>query len=162
MRIREARFEDLVAITNIYNESVLNSTATFDIEPKTLKDRMNWFQARPKNLPLLVVEKNKQVVAWGALSLFSDKAGYLYTLEDSLYVRQDLRGQGVASSLLNELIKRAEDIGCHSIIAKIVDDNLPSIKLHAKYGFVQAGYLKEAGRKFDRWLNVVLMQKIID
>jgi phosphinothricin acetyltransferase len=164
--VRPAAYSDLTAILEIYNEAVLNTTASYDYQPDTLESRAAWFDAHlQSNLPIFVAElevdelEERKIVGWSALSTFRRAHGYRCTAENSIYVAPDQRGRGIGKLLLFPLIESAQQLGLHSIIAGIDADNLPSIRLHAAFGFEQVGYLKEVAFKFDRWLDLVLMQR---
>lgn len=149
----------LPAITEIYNEAVLHGTATFDTEPQTLADRQGWLAGHGDAYPVLVAVAKGQVLAWGSLSPFSDRPAYRYTVEDSLYVRPEAQGSGLGSRLLERLLALGVMLGYRSVLAKIVDDNEPSLAVHHKYGFTDAGLLTAVGYKFDRWLDVAILQR---
>ncbi|MGE5623613.1 MAG: N-acetyltransferase family protein [Methanocella sp.] len=158
-RLVRAGEEHLPAVTEIYNAAVLTSTATFDTEPKTLDDRRAWLAAHGESHPVLVaVSAAGEVLAWGSLSPYSDRPAYRYTAEDSLYVRDGERGQGLGSLLLGALVVEARRRGFHALVAKVVDENAASLAVHRKHGFVEAGTLRQVGYKFDRWLDVTLLQ----
>ena len=110
-------------------------------------------------LPYIVAELNGVVAGYGYCALYRTRSAYRHTLEDSVYVREDMRGRGVGSALLGELIRRCEALGYRQIIAVIGDSaNAGSIALHASHGFVRAGTLRSVGFKFGRWVDSVLMQ----
>ncbi|MDK2824377.1 MAG: L-amino acid N-acyltransferase [Clostridia bacterium] len=162
MIIRKAELKDLQAITDIYNHAILNLTATFDEEIKSLEERKEWYFAHQgSRYPLIVAELNAEIVGWGSISPFRPRAGYRFTGETSIYVRTDRQGHKIGTLLLKELIDMACASGLHTLMGIIVDDNLPSIKLHAKFGFEIVGRFKEAGYKFGRWLDVIIMQKML-
>jgi phosphinothricin acetyltransferase len=157
--LRAARRADLGDINAIYNHYVLDSTATYQNEPDSLEDRERWFHAHGPQHPVLVVEVAGEVVAWGALSRFHTRGAFAHTVEDSIYVHPDFHRQGIGRQVLSELIRLAEAAGHHCIIAAISGDQEPSLHLHARLGFSEAGRLREAGWKFNRWLDVVYLQR---
>jgi L-amino acid N-acyltransferase YncA len=163
MQVRSATTADLPGILEIYNEAVLNTTATYDYEPRTLEHRAQWFEERTREgYPVFVaVDQTERVVGWGALNPFHARFGYRFTTENSVYVAADLRGHGVGKLLLPPLIDGAKAMGLHAIIAAIDADNEASIRLHARFGFEQVGHFKQTGFKFGRWLDVVYMEKLI-
>jgi phosphinothricin acetyltransferase len=159
--IRDAVIDDMNEVNNIYNESVSNNTATFDTEPKTLESRIEWFKGRDiSHHPVIVAEIDGKVVGWGSLNPFSDRKAYDLTAENSLYLYEKCRGVGIGKAMLAELIKKGNRAGLHTIIAKITEENLLSIKLHENHGFFTVGILKEVGVKFGRTLDVRIMQYI--
>ena len=159
--IRLATPADLPAINFIYNYYVIHSTCTYQTEPSTAEQRQVWFAAHGLEYPVTVVEEAGEVVGWGSLSRFHTRSAYRPTVENSVYVRHDRLAQGIGRLLLEDLIRQAEALGYHSIMALISADQEPSIHLHDRLGFVTVGHLREVGKKFDRWLDVVYMQKML-
>ncbi len=160
LTIRKASLGDLAAITEIYNQAILKTTATFDTEPKSLEEQKEWFENHSPKYPVLVAEEDGQVIGWASLSKWSDRCAYSDTAEISLYVSEKERGRGIGRELLEAIIKEGEKSGLHSIIARIAEGNDMSIHLHRSVGFEQIGIMKEVGRKFGRLLDIYLMQKI--
>jgi len=163
MIIRPATREDLPGILAIYNDAVINTTASYDYEPRTLDHRIAWFEDHAKhNLPIFVaVDGAGRVVGWSALNRFHDRMGYRFTSENSVYVAADQRGKGVGKLLMAPLVKAARERGLHAIIAAIDAANEASIRLHAGFGFERVALLKQVGFKFDRWLDVVYMELLL-
>nr|WP_198370762.1 GNAT family N-acetyltransferase [Roseomonas rosulenta] len=164
MRVRDATPADLPAITAIYAHHVLHGTGTFEEDPPAeveMAARMAKVQAA--GFAWLVAEDEAgQVLGYGYFAPFRERSAYRFTAEDSVYVRDDIRGQGVGKSLVAELIARAEAKGLRQMIAVIGDsENVGSIGLHISLGFRQAGVLKAAGMKFGRWVDVVTMQRAL-
>ncbi len=162
--IRDATEADLAAINDIYNHYVRTCTCTYQEQPDTAADRQEWFEAHGPKHPVIVAEADGQVVAWGSLSKFGRNQSwdaYRFTAEDSVYVRPDMKGRGLGRIILSELINRAKALGYHSIFASISADQTASIALHEKFGFAKVGRLPEIGYKFDKWLDVVYMQKML-
>ncbi|MCB1027698.1 MAG: N-acetyltransferase family protein [Microthrixaceae bacterium] len=165
MRIRSATAADAGAILEIYNLEVLTSTVTFDLTPRTEEGQAAWLAARTGAYSAVVAEvdgaNGPTVVGFGSLSQYRERAGYATTCEDSVYVHRDHQGTGVGSALLRELVVRATDHGFHTLMAKIVGGHAASIALHERAGFEVVGQEREVGRKFGRWLDVVLMQRML-
>ncbi len=161
MDIRAARLEDAEAIRQIYNREVSSSTATFDLVPRTLEDQINWQQARSGAHAVIVAETDGEVVGFASLSPYRDRPAYNSTVEDSVYVRSDQRGRRVGNALLSDLVTTAGQHGFHAVMARIVGDHEASIGLHASLGFTEVGTECEVGRKFGRWLDVVIMQRLL-
>lgn len=159
--IRRAKPEDLAAITAIYNEAVLNSLATFHIFPRSEEDQKEWFAEHDERYPLLVFEEEGEILGWASLNPYSDREGYRYTVTDSVYVRRDSRRRSIGFALLSALIESARELSYHSILAFIAYDNLASILLHEKAGFVRRGELREVGYKFGKFVDVVIYQKML-
>lgn len=161
LRIRLASAADLEAIRDIYNHYVLASTCTYQNVPDTAAERAAWFAAHDEAHPVTVAELNGRVVGWGVLSVFRGRWGYRHTVENSVYVHHELHGRGIGSALLEDLIERARGLGHHTMVAGISAEQAGSIALHHKFGFVTVGHLKEVGHKFDHWLDVVFVQKML-
>ena len=163
LRIRSATSADLPAILAIYNDAVLNTTASYDETPSTLEARMAWYEEHiEQRLPVLVAADNTGIVGWSALSPFRPRVGYRYTVEHSVYVVAQRRGQGIGRALLAPLIDSARELGMHAMIGVIDAENAASIRLHAALGFTQVAYFKEVGYKFGRWLDLVCMELMLD
>ena len=158
--IRKATPKDLPSITSIYNEAILNSNATFDTEPKTPKEQQHWFNQHGSNNPIIVAETNSKILGWASLSKWSDRCAYSDTAEISLYVKIKYQTQGIGSQLLAQILEEGKNVGLHTIIARITEGNQESIRLHERYGFHQIGIMKEVGWKFNKRLDVYLLQKI--
>jgi L-amino acid N-acyltransferase len=160
--IRPAAESDSPTIAAIYNHYVRTSTATFDTEERTLAGQVAWLDERGEAHPVLVAEKEGQgVLAWGALSPFRSRGAWRHTVEISAYVAPDAAGQRIGLALSEMLIVRARELGHHAIVSQIVHENGPSLSMARRLGFVEVGTLTEVGRKFDRWLDVVLMEIVL-
>ena len=161
--IRLVERRDAEAIRSIYNTEVGESTVTFDLVPRTLDEQVEWIDEHTGARPAIVAvdDATGEVVGFGSLSPFKERPAYAPTVEDSVYVRRDRRGEGIARMLLEELLRLAADHGFHAIIARIVGGHEASIALHAACGFEHVGVEREVGRKFGRWLDVVEMQRLL-
>ncbi|MFH5925023.1 GNAT family N-acetyltransferase [Roseomonas xinghualingensis] len=163
MPIRDATPADASAIAEIYAHHVLHGTGTFEEEPPPAEELAARI-ARVQNAghAWLVVEEAGGILGYGYFNNFHPRSAYRHTAEDSIYVRDDVRGQGVGKALVAELLLRAEAAGFRQMIAVIGDsENVGSIGLHLSLGFRQAGLLKAVGRKFGRWVDVIYMQKAL-
>jgi len=159
---RLAQGRDAESIREIYNREVSGSTVTFDLVPRTIEEQIEWLDEHSGGHPAIVaVDQAGTVVGFGALSPWRPRPAYSPTVEDSVYVHQDWRGQGVGRLLLLELIRLAEAHGFHSVFARIVGGHEASIALHSGCGFETTGVEREVGRKFGKWLDVVLMQRML-
>jgi len=158
--IRNASLDDLAAITEIYNQAILRTTATFDTEAKSLEEQKLWFESHGPKYPVIVAAEDGKIVGWASLSKWSDRCAYSDTAEISLYIDEKERGKGIGRKLLETIVLEGEKTGLHSIIARIAEGNQMSIHLHQKVGFEHIGIMREVGRKFGRLLDVYLMQKI--
>lgn len=160
--IRKAELADVPSITDIYNEAVLTTTASFDIDPKTVEDRTKWFQSHDERHPVLVAIVEGKVVGWVSLTRWSDKRAYADTAETSFFVHSAYRGRGIGRKLKAAIIEEARQLRFHTLIARIAESSRESIHVNEDAGFVHVGTLKEVGRKFDKLLGVHIMQKILD
>ena len=159
---RIAVSSDADAIRSIYNREVLESTVTFDMVERSLEEQIAWIADHSGSYPAIVaVDSSGHVLGFASLTAYRPRPAYSTTVENSVYVDRDHRGQGVAHALMTELITIAVDHGFHSIIARIVGDHTASIALHTKIGFELIGREVEVGRKFGKWLDVVLMQRML-
>lgn len=161
MIVRLAGLDDAEAVRTIYNREVTGSTVTFDLVPRSLDDQRAWLAAHAGAHPAVVAVLDDQVVGFGSLSPYRDRPAYATTVEDSVYVDPSARGRGVGRLLLDELVRLAGLHGFHSVMARIVGDHGASIALHRACGFELVGVEREVGRKFGRWLDVVLMQNLL-
>lgn len=161
MHVRHATAEDVPAITAIYNDAVLTTTASFDLEPKNEDDRRVWLEEHVPRYPVLVATHRDQVLGWGSLSQFSDRAAYDGTAEISVYVQRDSQRRGVGRALTVALLDEARAGDFHVIIARICTENLGSIAMVRSLGFVEAGTVHEVGCKFGRWLDVVSWEYLL-
>jgi L-amino acid N-acyltransferase YncA len=154
---------DVPAILEIYNEAVLNTTASYDYEPRTLEHRIAWFEDHRKhNFAVFVaVDGLGRVAGWSALNRFHDRMGYRFTTENSIYVAAGMRGRGIGKLLLAPLIEAAKARSLHAILAVIDASNEASLRLHAGFGFKPVAQLKEVGFKFGRWLDVIYMELLL-
>ena len=160
--IRAASEEDLSAILEIYNDAIVNTTSVYHYKPHTLEMRLEWFRDKMKgNFPVIVTEIGGRIAGFATFGPFRPWPAYKYTIEHSVYVHQNFRRQGIASSLLKELIRLAEQHNVHAIVAGIDADNAGSIALHQQLGFSEIGHFKEVGYKFGKWLDLKFLQLIL-
>lgn len=163
MIVRVATEQDVLEMMEIYNYEVLNGVATFDLNVRTMEERMEWFrQHNVGNHPLIVAEMDGQVAGYASLSSYRDKEAYVATVELSVYVAPSFRRQGVARELIAFILEDArsrDDI--HTVISVITAGNEASVKLHKEFGFVYSGTLYEVGEKFGRKLDVVNYQLMV-
>jgi len=163
MTIEDARDEDLPAILAIYNEVIRTSTAIYREDPSTLEERRVWHEAKKKDgYPLLVARtEDAAVTGFATFGDFRAWPGYRFTVEHSVHVAEGLRGQGTGTALMRVLLERAKALGKHVMIAGIDADNAGSIRMHERLGFEATGHLRQVGWKFDRWLDLVFMQRTL-
>jgi len=145
----------------IYNVEVSTSTVTFDLEPRTLEQQRRWIAHHQGPHAAVVAVDAGAVVGFGSLSTFRERAAYATTVEDSVYVDGGCRGRGVGGALLAQLVALARARGFHTMIARASGDNEPSIALHRACGFTLIGVEREVGRKFGRWIDVAILQRML-
>ncbi|GAB4463731.1 MAG: GNAT family N-acetyltransferase [Armatimonadaceae bacterium] len=161
--MREARPGDTEAIREIYNWAVANTTATLDTEPRSLEAQHDWMARHDGNpYPLLVAThpEDGTVLGYACLSPYNPKPGYRTTAENSVYVHPDWHGLGIGSALLTALLAEADAREFVALIALITADNTASIRLHSRLGFETVGTLRQVGRKFNRWVDVTVLQRL--
>lgn len=168
--LRQARLADAEAIRQIYNHEVLSTTATFDLVPRSLEDQQNWLAQRSGAFSAIVAVDLAEpdpatgeptVVGFASLSPYRERAAYRTSVEDSVYVRRDRGGRGIGTLLLDELLDSAERSGFHAVFARIEASGTASRALHTRCGFRLVGIERETGRKFNRWLDVALMECLL-
>lgn len=161
MKLRMGTVADAEALRTIYNREVLETTHTFDLEPRSLEQQQAWIAEREGALGVVVAELDGRVVGFASLSPYRPRAAYRTTVENSVYVDESARGAGVGRALLDNLIEMATHRGFHTIVAHIAGGHEASIGLHHACGFQVVGTEREVGRKFGRWLDVVVMQRML-
>ncbi|HXY42614.1 MAG TPA: GNAT family N-acetyltransferase [Acidimicrobiales bacterium] len=161
MLLRRAVESDSEAIRLIYNTEVLTSTATLDLVPRSPSDQAAWMSAHSGVYPVLVADAEGVVAGFSSLSAYRPRPGYATAVEDSVYVAEGYRGRGVGRLLLNGAVEAAVSHGFHSVIGRIVTEQMASIALHKACGFEIIGIEREVGRKFGRWLDVALAQRML-
>jgi phosphinothricin acetyltransferase len=160
--VRPAILSDLPQMLDIYNDIILNTTAVYHYEPHTLEMRLEWFESRrEQGFPIFVAEENDVILGFSSFGSFRPWPAYKYTVENSVYVAMEHRGKGISKLLMPPLIDAAKQMNMHTMIAVIDAGNDVSIKLHKQFGFMDAGVFKEVGYKFDRWLDLRMMQLIL-
>jgi phosphinothricin acetyltransferase len=156
--VRPAAEADLPAINRVHNPEIIHGTATWDIDPWTLDQRREWFLGHDELNPVLVAEYEGEVVGFAYVTLVSQKKGWRFTREDTIYIAERYRGRGVGDRLLAALLKELRSLGVRLVIASITSTNQASIRLHTKYGFAVMGEMKNAGYKFGQWHSTTYMQ----
>lgn len=161
LRIRPLEQGDIPACVEIYNYYIENTTITFEEAPLRAED----FSARARNIqktyPYLVAEKDGAVVGYAYLDAYNERSAYRYTADLSIYLAHDRLGQGAGSALLEKIEARGREMGLHSIVAIITEENARSLAFHGRHGYREVGRLYKSGYKFDRWLDVAFCQKML-
>jgi phosphinothricin acetyltransferase len=164
VRTRLVERGDADAIREIYNAEVVATTVTFDLVARTAAEQLLWIEHHTGGHPAIVAvddERGDEVLGFASLSPYRSRPAYAPTVEDSVYVHRDHRGRGIGRLLLGDLVELARDHGFHSVMARIVGEHEASIALHRACGFEAVGREREVGRKFGKWLDVVLMQRML-
>ncbi len=152
------------AILDIFNEAIATSTALYDYQPRTLQSMQGWFQAKEAGgFPVIgAVDEGGTLLGFASYGTFRAWPAYKYSVEHSVYVHKDSRGQGLGPALMEQLILAARQQQLHVMIGAIDGANTASIALHEKLGFSHAGTVRQAGFKFGRWLDVAFYQLILE
>ncbi|MCL8253026.1 N-acetyltransferase family protein [Aeromicrobium fastidiosum] len=157
--VRDAIRSDAADLLAIHNEAVRTTSAIWDEDEVDLADRAGWLDGRlSAGLPVLVAEVDGRVVGYASYGPWRPRSGYRHTAEDAVYVLAAHHGQGLAARLLDALLDRARRDDLHRMVAMIESGNTVSIGLHERRGFRVVGHLPEVGRKFDRWLDLTMLQ----
>lgn len=161
--IRPIELRDAEELRTIYNWAVTHTTATMSTEPRSPETQIEWMEQH-NGLPypaLVAVDADGgQLVGYASLSCYIPREGYRTTAEVSVYVHCDWHGLGIGSALMSSLLMEADRRGFVSLLALITNDNEPSLRLHRRYGFTDAGLLHRVGRKFDTWLDVAILERV--
>ena len=161
MSVRLATLDDAAAILEIYNVEVENHTSTFDLVPRTLDEQRHWIADRSGAFSAVVASLDGAVVGFASLSPYKERAAYRTTVENSVYVSRRHPRMGIGRTLMDHVIGIAADSGFHSIVARIEAGGTASRRLHEACGFELVGIEREVGRKFNRWLDVAVMQLML-
>jgi phosphinothricin acetyltransferase len=159
---RPATNADASALVDIYNHYVTTSTVTFDLDVWTADDMAHKIETvAALGMPFIVAERDGELVGYAYLSTFREKAAYDTTMENTLYLKEQVRGLGIGATMLDELCRLGAMAGVREVVAVIANtpDAVPSIRLHDKAGFARVGVMDNVGRKFDEWIGIVMMQK---
>lgn len=162
IELRPATSKDLPAITEIYNDAILNTVATFDLETRSVEYMQLWLERHGEHFPVVVCSFEGKIVGYASLNEYSPKKAYASTAEVSVYVDRDSRGRGYGRTLLGAIIEAAAETGIHALIARITEGNDISEHLFESFDFTHVGKLKEVGKKFGRLLDVDLYQRTLE
>ncbi len=157
---RLAKEKDLPHILDIYNYYVKNTSLAFDTETRDLRKGKIWFNNHDDRHPI-IVDNSMPINGWASLSEWSSHGGYQLTAELTIFVENKCHGKGIGKKLFSDIINRAKNLGYHCIISRITEGNEISRKIHEKARFRYIGIMKEVGKKFDKWLDVHIYQKIL-
>jgi phosphinothricin acetyltransferase len=163
MDIKDAVVDDLPGLLDIYNQVIATSTAIYADQPRTLEDRLEWWTLRvSQGYPVLIARDETGVVGFASFGDFRAWPGYRFTVEHTVHVRADRRGHGVGSALMMPLFDRAAALGKHVMVAGVDADNLASLRFHERHGFTEVAHFRQVGYKFDRWLDLIFLQRFLE
>ncbi len=162
MITRPAVEEDLPVILEIMNDAILHTTSVYDYAPRNMEYVQKWFaQKKNDGMPVLVIGEQGQAKGYGSFGIFRAWAAYRFSVEHSIYVHKNFRGGGLGKQLLTDLVTEARGGGYHTMIAGVDAANKKSIDFHRNAGFDEVGRFREVGFKFNRWLDLVFMQRML-
>jgi L-amino acid N-acyltransferase YncA len=162
LRIRPARAADAPTICRIYNQGIEDRIATLETEPRTPEERAEWLAARGPRHPVLVAEAEAGVVGWGSLNVFNPRRAYDHVADFSLYIERAWRGRGVGRQLLDALVVRARELGYHKLVLSAFPWNAAGMRAYRRAGFREVGIYREQGRLDGRWVDTIVMEKILE
>lgn len=163
VQIRHAIPSDVKAILEITNHEIINGTAFWMNTPRTLEEQQEWFKGREKaGFPVFVATDSSQnILGFASYGAFRAYEGYKHTVEHSIYITPSAQGKGIGRQLLERLISYASSHGVKVMVAAITADNHSSVRLHEGFGFKTSGILPQTGIKFDKWLDLLFMYKLL-
>lgn len=159
--VRPARSDDASVICDIYNQGIEDRIATLETRLRTSEEQRAWLASRDPRHPVMVAERDGRIVGWGSLNVFNPRAAYDHVADFSIYVARTARGTGVGRGLLDALIAAARDIGFHKMVLAAFEWNTTGIKLYERAGFRRVGVYREQGRLDGRWVDTVIMEKLL-
>ncbi len=159
--IRPAVRADVPAITRIYNQGIRDRLATLETEERSESERAEWLAARTERTPVLVAERGAQVVGWGSLNSFNPRPVYRFVADFSVYVDESASGQGIGGTLLDALIVRARELDYHKLVLAAFPVNAAGMRLYRSRGFREVGIYREQGQLDGRWVDVILMERLL-
>jgi phosphinothricin acetyltransferase len=161
VNVRPAVRADLPRLTEIYNHYVINTPITFDLKPVTVEQRVRWFEehAGTARHQLFVAETAGTIVGWAGTGSFRDRAAYDTSVETTIYCAPDATGGGIGAAMYRVLFDALKNEDINRLLAGITLPNDASVKLHQRFGFTEVGVFSECGRKFDRYWDVVWMER---
>jgi len=162
IRVRVATPADAAVICTIYNQGIEDRVATLETHLRTPEERRQWLATRSPRHPVVVAEAGGEVVGWGSLNLYNPRKAYGYVADFSVYVERRWRGKGVGSTLLPRLIELAREHGFHKMVLSAFPSNEAGMALYEKFGFRTVGIMKEMGKLDGKWVDTILMEKILE
>ena len=161
LTVRPATPEDAAAISRIYNQGIQDRVATLETEERTPEERRAWLEARGPRHPVIVCCAEDEVVGWGSLNPFNPRAAYDHVADFSIYVERSWRGRGVGSRLLAELERLARRLGYHKLVLAAFPWNEAGMALYRRFGFREVGVYREQGLLDGKWVDTVIMEKLL-
>jgi phosphinothricin acetyltransferase len=162
MHVRHASPDDAASIARIYNQGIEDRVATLETQRRSADERAQWLAARGPRHPVLVaVDDAGQVLGWGSLNQFNPRPAYDHVADFSVYVGREQRGRGVGDALLGALEQRAREIGYHKLVLAAFPNNAAGMRLYERHGFATVGIYHEQGLLDGRWVDVVVMEKLL-
>jgi L-amino acid N-acyltransferase YncA len=160
--VRLATLADAAAVCTIYNQGIEDRVATLETELRSAEERRQWMAARGSRYPVIVAERAGSVIGWGSLNPFNPRPAYDHVADFSLYVERSWRGRGVGRSLLERLIALASQLGYHKMVLAALPFNAAGRALYERMGFTAVGLYREQGRLDGEWVDVVIMEKLLE
>jgi L-amino acid N-acyltransferase YncA len=161
LQVRPARFADLPLIQDIHNQGIIDRVATLDTEPRTMADTQLWFKRHGPRHPVLVAEASDNIAGWASLNAFNVRPAYQYVADLSIYLARSWRGKGLGARLLSPLIVLARELGYHKIVLSAFPTNTAGMRLYQRQGFTTVGLYKEMGLLDGRWVDTIIMEKLL-
>ena len=161
-QFRSATAADAAAICRIYNQGIEDRVATLETEARTPAERAQWLEARDARHPVLVAEAEERVVGWASLNVFNARRAYEHVADLSLYVEREWRGRGAGRHLLAALVTRARELGFHKLVLAAFPWNEAGMRAYRRAGFRDVGIYREQGRLDGRWVDTIVMEKILE
>ena len=162
LRIRLAGLDDAPTICRIYNQGIEDRVATLETEERTPEERAQWLTARDARHPVLVAESGGDVVGWASLNVFNTRRAYEHVADISIYIEREWRGHGVGRRLLEALVGRATELGYHKLVLAAFTFNEAGMRAYGRAGFREVGIYREQGRLDGRWVDTIVMEKILE
>ena len=159
--IRAATDTDAGAICLVYNQGIEDRIATLETEPRTPEERRQWLAARGPRHPVFVAEAEASVVGWSSLNVYNPRPAYQYVADLSIYIERGWRGKGVGRRLLEHLIEQARALGYHKMMLSTFPFNASGVALYERMGFTRAGVFHEMGQLDGRWVDTLIMEKLL-
>src|SRR5215217_5370927 len=159
--VRPANTADVPEITRIYNEGIRDRLATLETEERTPEERQAWLEARDERHPVLVAERGGTVAGWGSLNVFNPRPAYMHVADFSIYVGREARGAGIGQALLAALIECARELGYHKLVLAAFPQNAAGMRLYTRFGFREVGVYREQGFLDGRWVDVIIMERLL-